>query len=180
IIQLSTREGAVVLDPCCGSGTTLVAAKLLGRNFIGVDISNDACELSRSRLAAPVKSESALLESGRDAYVNADRQLLQVLDGCDFVPVQRNNGIDAIINLRECNSIALVRIQRKNETLSDACDAVRRAGSSKNAAMMIVVRTSSQVSLLPDNEVGEGIHSVDSTSFAINSLVQDLSAFERK
>lgn len=34
IIQLSTQVGDVVLDPCCGSGTTLVAAKLLQRELL--------------------------------------------------------------------------------------------------------------------------------------------------
>jgi len=39
-----------VLDPCCGSGTTLVAARGLGRNAIGCDRSPDAVELATRRL----------------------------------------------------------------------------------------------------------------------------------
>ncbi|MEM9523450.1 MAG: DNA methyltransferase, partial [Pseudomonadota bacterium] len=42
IIELTTEPGDVVLDPFCGSGTTLVAAQTLQRNAIGIDISEDA------------------------------------------------------------------------------------------------------------------------------------------
>jgi len=41
-----------VLDPCCGSGTTLVAAATLGRGFIGGDVSADAVQLTKTRLHA--------------------------------------------------------------------------------------------------------------------------------
>jgi len=43
------REG-LVIDPYCGSGTTLVAAKILGHNFIGIDISKEYVEFSEKRL----------------------------------------------------------------------------------------------------------------------------------
>ena len=51
IICASSNEGDVVLDPFCGSGTTLVAAQRLGRNWIGVDASHEAVELAASRLS---------------------------------------------------------------------------------------------------------------------------------
>jgi len=40
----------VVLDPFSGAGTTCVVAKQLGRNFIGIDINEEFCEMSRTRL----------------------------------------------------------------------------------------------------------------------------------
>ncbi len=43
-------ERALVVDPFCGSGTTLVAAKQTGRSCIGIDISEAAVEISRNRL----------------------------------------------------------------------------------------------------------------------------------
>lgn len=40
-----------MLDPFCGSGTALVVAKQLGRNYIGIDINPDYCKLAEKRLA---------------------------------------------------------------------------------------------------------------------------------
>lgn len=44
--------GGTVLDPSCGSGTTLVAAKKLGRAWAGCDLNPQAVRISRQRLAA--------------------------------------------------------------------------------------------------------------------------------
>jgi len=49
IIQISTNEKDLVLDPMCGSGTTLVASKNLGRKYIGIDSNKDACKIARQR-----------------------------------------------------------------------------------------------------------------------------------
>ena len=50
IILASTNEGDVVLDPFCGSSTTGVACKKLGRRYIGIDNSAEYIELSIRRL----------------------------------------------------------------------------------------------------------------------------------
>lgn len=44
------RSADTVLDPCCGGGTTLVAAKMLGRAVIGIDIDPEHCRISAERL----------------------------------------------------------------------------------------------------------------------------------
>lgn len=49
---IETNIGDTIFDPFCGSGTTCVAAKRLGRNFIGIDISEEYCQIARDRLAA--------------------------------------------------------------------------------------------------------------------------------
>ena len=49
-IQVFTNEGDLVLDPMCGSGSTLVSAKALKRNYIGIDISPEYCQLSKDRV----------------------------------------------------------------------------------------------------------------------------------
>ena len=56
IIKLSTDPGDCVLDPFCGSGTTLVSAALLGRTFIGIDNNPEAVRLCRQRLETPFKT----------------------------------------------------------------------------------------------------------------------------
>lgn len=42
-------EGGTVLDPFCGTGTTLVAARILGRKSVGIDISRRYLELTQER-----------------------------------------------------------------------------------------------------------------------------------
>ncbi|MDF2824806.1 MAG: putative restriction-modification system methyltransferase, partial [Mycobacterium sp.] len=51
IVAASSSEGDLVLDPYCGSGTTLVAAQQLGRRWIGIDCSSVAIELAQERLS---------------------------------------------------------------------------------------------------------------------------------
>ena len=51
-ITISSNQNDLILDPFCGSGTTCVAAKMLGRRFIGIDISPEYCEIARMRLKA--------------------------------------------------------------------------------------------------------------------------------
>jgi DNA modification methylase len=51
IIEKSTNEDMIILDPFLGSGTTAVACKQLNRNFIGIEISRDYCDIAEKRLA---------------------------------------------------------------------------------------------------------------------------------
>ena len=46
-----SNEGDLVLDPFMGSGTTAKMALLNGRNYIGIDISEEYCEIARKRIA---------------------------------------------------------------------------------------------------------------------------------
>jgi DNA modification methylase len=50
LVRACCPPGGAVLDPCCGSGTTLLAAAKLGRSAIGFDINPDAVALARGRL----------------------------------------------------------------------------------------------------------------------------------
>jgi 16S rRNA G966 N2-methylase RsmD len=54
LITLGSRENEIVLDPFAGSGTTILAAKQMGRNATGIEISPEYCEIARKRLHAEV------------------------------------------------------------------------------------------------------------------------------
>ena len=48
----STREGDLVFDPFCGSGSTGVAAKQLNRTFVGAQLEEEFAQLAGRRIAA--------------------------------------------------------------------------------------------------------------------------------
>ena len=50
LIELTTAPHHIVLDPFCGSGTTLVAATMLGRNYIGIEKDENFYHVAVNRL----------------------------------------------------------------------------------------------------------------------------------
>lgn len=50
LIEASTNEGDTVLDPCLGSGTTSVASIELNRNWIGMEMEWEYCEVANKRI----------------------------------------------------------------------------------------------------------------------------------
>ena len=50
LIQSFSHPGDVVLDPFCGSGSTLLAAKIQGRQFVGIELDPHHCDTARDRL----------------------------------------------------------------------------------------------------------------------------------
>lgn len=50
LIKLLSKEGDLVLDPFCGSGTTCIAANTLGRNYMGIEINPEYVDLANERL----------------------------------------------------------------------------------------------------------------------------------
>ena len=54
LIKTYTNEGELVLDFTCGSGTTCVAARNTGRDWLGIELSEEYCQIARERIEALV------------------------------------------------------------------------------------------------------------------------------
>jgi len=51
LIELTTLPSQLVLDPFCGSGSTLIAAKVTGRAYLGFEVDPEAVKIAKQRLA---------------------------------------------------------------------------------------------------------------------------------
>lgn len=50
IYSIMDERKGVIIDPYCGSGTTLVAAKILGHDFIGIEMSDEYIKFADNRI----------------------------------------------------------------------------------------------------------------------------------
>lgn len=178
IIEISTNEGDKVLDPFCGSGTTLVAAISLDRKAIGIDISEDAIEITNDRLNNPIKTESLLLQNGRDSYNQAEGEFLSLLKGLEFAPVQRNKGIDAVLKSDIDGKPVLVRVQRENETILDAANSLYNASKEKNASALFVIAIRKGGYFEFDNQIPSSIKVVNAPAVEIVEQIKSLVSME--
>lgn len=60
LIELVTQPGHIVLDPFCGSGSTLVAAQLTGRHFLGFEINPQYAAIARERVSVQANPQTVL------------------------------------------------------------------------------------------------------------------------
>lgn len=160
IIELTTHTGDVVLDPFCGSGTTLVAAKLLERKYIGMDISEDAIELTKSRLNQPIKTESHLLKKGVAAYKNEDPWINEHLASFNYSRIPRNKGLDAILKDEIDNKAVFLRVQHKHESLDEAYLLMKKSLKSKPSSIGILIQTKANSSRMIQDDVIRVIRSL--------------------
>lgn len=173
IIEISTNEGDVVLDPFCGSGTTLVAAKMKKRNYIGIDVSLEAVKLTKSRLKTLIKTESALLNNGRASYINADEKSLALLHGVDILAVQRNSGIDGILKKNFESKPVPIRIQRENETIFEAATKLALAAKKKGAKIAFLVATTQNKDTFNMEVEDFAVRVINSPALEINKFISE-------
>lgn len=172
IISLVTDPEDIVVDPFCGSGTTLVAAQLLKRHYIGIDSSEPAVNLSKNRLQNPIRSSSGVLESGRDSYNNLDEEIMRYLEGLSTVPVQRNSGIDAFLKDSSINRLIPIRVQRSTESLHDTVSALYKAAKARNCSPMIVIKTHSSNRSLFNFDIPSDVLVVDALQHSVLSALE--------
>jgi site-specific DNA-methyltransferase (adenine-specific) len=65
IVSDYSRRGDLVVDPCCGAGTTLVAARMMGRPAIGIDTCREHLEIAARRIAR-TREQVTLLGAEQD------------------------------------------------------------------------------------------------------------------
>ena len=129
IINASSNEGDVVLDPFCGCGTAIAVAERLKRKWIGIDITHVAISLMKSRLrdtfnsdlsdydviGVPQDVESAralAVESEHDGRYQFEYWALGLVDARPANKGRRgaDSGIDGYINFFDDNSGQAKRI----------------------------------------------------------------------
>lgn len=172
IIKLVTDEGDIVLDPFVGSGTTVVAAKMLKRNYLGIDISQEAVDLTKERLEKLVKTESFLLKKGRAAYQKQTEQQIELLKMIGAIPVQRNNGIDGFLKEYVDGKPVSVKIQKQDETLDEAVSKLIKASKTKKCIYMILIRTHvDRINTFDFEKSTEGLILLDSYEMQIHEKI---------
>lgn len=67
LVRLVCRRGGTVLDPFCGSGTTGIACKFEGVDFIGIDLEQEHVDIARKRIA------QASLDAGEGTLEDAEQ-----------------------------------------------------------------------------------------------------------
>ena len=70
IIATGSNPGDLVLDPFCGSGTTLAVAEKLGRRWIGCDAGHGAIQTATRRMQAVMTAAASEEENGQRSMVN--------------------------------------------------------------------------------------------------------------
>jgi DNA modification methylase len=104
LVRMFSFHGDTVLDPFCGTGTTMIASLKHGRNSVGLDIEPEYCRMA----ARFLKAESSSL------FVKTDLQFEKTV-------------YDNIGHLQVCEDQALYEVRSATKTLGEANQKVERA-----------------------------------------------------
>ena len=95
VIEMYTEPGERVLDPMVGAGTTLIEAKLLGRDAVGLDINPEAVKLSKKALEfkhRPVSNQEVSVGDARDLSRFEDESFDLVVTHPPYMNIIRYSG----------------------------------------------------------------------------------------
>ena len=99
LIEAFSQPGQLVLDPFAGSGSTLVAAALNGRRYLGVALERDYCRVARERLANVQRRLSH--SQGVTAALGRDNRGLLPLEVEGFIRWLREQGQEGVARFVE-------------------------------------------------------------------------------
>lgn len=85
IVLMSTDPGDIVLDPFLGTGTTAIAAKTLGRNYIGIDLDAEYVEIAQQKLS---RVQETTFEGYYVSYYLDKIQSIRDIDARTLFPAQ--------------------------------------------------------------------------------------------
>ena len=105
IIGASSNPGDIVLDPFCGCATTCVAAELLQRHWMGIDLSPKSFELVKSRLEQKGIIKRVIHRTDSAKHYKQDQTYKRTLfgiqegkcNGCQVLFPFRNMTVDYIV-----------------------------------------------------------------------------------
>lgn len=89
IILMSTDPGNIVLDPFLGTGTTAIAAKTLGRHFIGIDLDPEYVKIATEKLK---KVKETTYQGYHVSYFLDKIQSIRDIDAVKIFPAQLTSG----------------------------------------------------------------------------------------
>lgn len=84
IILLCTQEGDTILDCFMGSGSTAVAAKQLGRNYLGFELSDSQIEIAEERI------KKAQTSKFKDAWVSKQDEIILSIQSRDYEKIKND------------------------------------------------------------------------------------------
>jgi site-specific DNA-methyltransferase (adenine-specific) len=97
-----------------------------------------------------------------------------MLHGLNYVPVQRNNGIDAILKEEFDGGPVTVRVQRPGETLLDTARKLSKASVSKGAKLMFVIALARGGCFEFADELPVGVVAIESPGLGIREHLKKL------
>ena len=81
------------------------------------------------------------MEKGKNAYLNQESDIIEILNAIEAEPVQRNKGIDGFLKIKNQIKPIPVRIQRKEETLNTAKSPLLKAREKNGFKLAVLLKT---------------------------------------